>query len=88
MNFDWAQVKGMPTSRDANRDQAAPPPPRPRFETRPGLPPVKLDRPLPLLDLIRFCFPEDSPRLPPPVARLYDSLDDQSAARPRTALRP
>lgn len=85
MNFDWSMVKGMPTSRDASRSPVPIPTEKPRFHIPDNNYPVKLDQPVPLLDFIAWCVPEDgSPELGA-IGRLYASLVEDEVPHPTPA---
>lgn len=79
MNFDWSMVKGMPTSRDANRSSVPLPTEKPRFRIPDNDYPVKLEQPVPLLDFIQWCVPDDGSAELGAIRRLYDSVERETA---------
>jgi hypothetical protein len=82
VNFDWTMVKGMQTSRDSSRSPAPMPTEKPRFLIPDNSYPVKLDKPIPLLDFINWCAPDDGSSELGAIARLYDSLDGDTQRTP------
>ncbi|MDW9478994.1 hypothetical protein GOB57_09915 [Sinorhizobium meliloti] len=75
MNFDWSMVKNMPKNRESTPFPVPIRAEKPRFDIPENSYPVKLDQPLPLLEFISWCVPDDrSPGLGA-IGRLYDSLE-------------
>lgn len=85
MNFDWSMVKGMPTSRDTSRSSVPIPTEKPRFQIPDNNYPVKLDQPVPLLDFIEWCVPDDGSAELGAFRRLYDSVDGEAQRTPPAA---
>jgi hypothetical protein len=74
LKFDFSMIKGMPNSRASQTVSAPMSVERPRFELPADSYPVRLEQPLPLLDFITWCVPDDgSPNLGA-IGRLYASL--------------
>jgi hypothetical protein len=88
VKFDFSMIKGMPSSRDANRFQAPLPVERPRFVIPENSYPVKLDERVPLLDFIEWCVPADPTADLGAIGRLYASLESgEETVRANPALR-